>query len=160
ICWLVMLALLGGPRFVYRAIRDHGLRRILQRRGVPAIPVLLVGISDSTHAFIREMARDPEAPYEVVGIVAERAGGVGREVAGAPVRGTVETLPEVVDALERRDERPQRLIVAARGTDGATVRRLLDLSDRLAIPLARLPRMTEFQATDGEGRARIEPVAI
>jgi len=160
ICWLAMLALLGGPRFVYRAIRDHGLRRILQRRSAPAIPVLLVGISDSTHAFIREMARDPEAPYEVVGIVAERAGGVGREVAGVPVRGTVETLAEVVDALERRDERPQRLIVAAQGTDGATVRRLLDFSDRLAIPLARLPRMTEFKATDGEGRARIEPVAI
>jgi len=160
ICWLVMLAFLGGPRFVYRAIRDHGIRRLLQRRSAPAIPVLLVGISDSTHAFIREMARDPEAPYEVVGLIAERAGGVGREVAGVPVRGTIDTLAEVVDALDRRDERPQRLIVAAQGTDGATVRRLLDLSDRLAIPLARLPRMTEFKTTDGDGRARIEPVAI
>jgi O-antigen biosynthesis protein WbqV len=160
ICWLVMLALLGGPRFVYRAIRDHGVRRLLQRRSAPAIPVLLVGISDSTHAFIREMARDSEAPYEVVGLIAERAGGVGREVAGVPVRGTIDTLAEVVEALDRRDERPQRLIVAAQGTDGATVRRLLDLSDRLAIPLARLPRMTEFKTTDGNGRARIEPVAI
>ena len=160
ISWLVMLALLGGPRFVYRAIKDHGLKRLLQRRSAPAIPVLLLGVTDSTHAFIREMARDPEAPYEVVGLIAEGAGGVGREVAGVPVRGTIDTLAAVVDALERRDQRPQRLIVAAQGTDGATVRRLLDLADRLAIPLARLPRMTEFKDTDSDGRARIEPVAI
>src|SRR5579883_1892264 len=32
ICWFVMLALLGGPRFAYRAIKDRGLSNILSPR--------------------------------------------------------------------------------------------------------------------------------
>jgi len=160
ICWFVMLALLGGPRFLYRAIKDRGLRYMLERRRAAGIPVLLIGVSDSSHAFIREMARDPEASYEVVGLIAEGRGRVGGAVASVPVLGSIDDLPEVVATLERRDQRPQRLIIAADRTDGAVVRRLLDLADRLAIPLARLPRLTDFKETRSDGRARIEPVAI
>lgn len=160
ICWFVMLALLGGPRFAYRAIKDRGLRNILARRSAPAIPVLLIGVNDSTHAFIVEMARAPGGPYEVVGLVGQSAGRVGREVAGVKVLGTIEELPRVVEELEARERRPQRLIVAADGTDGATVRRILESADRLAIPLARLPRLTDFKDAPKDGRVLIEPVAV
>jgi FlaA1/EpsC-like NDP-sugar epimerase len=160
ICWFVMLALLGGPRFAYRAIKDGGLANILSRRDGSAVPVLLVGVSDSSHAFIREMARERAAPYEVVGLVAVSARRVGRDVAGVPVLGTMAELPQVVERLERREQRPRRLIIAADGVDGTAVRRLLDIADRLAIPLARLPRLTDFKDAPKDGAARIEPVAI
>ena len=160
ICWFVMLALLGGPRFAYRAIKDGGLANILSRRDGSAVPVLLVGVSDSTHAFIREMARERAAPYEVVGLVAVSARRVGRDVAGVPVLGTMAELPQVIERLERREQRPRRLIIAADGVDGAAVRQLLDIADRLAIPLARLPRLTDFRDAPKDGAARIEPVAI
>src|SRR6266567_1400153 len=160
ICWFVMLALLGGPRFVYRAIKDGGLANILSRRDGTAVPVLLVGVSDSTNAFIREMARDRAAPYEVVGLVAVSARRVGREVAGVPVLGTMAELPQVVERLEQRERRPRRLIVAADGVDGSAVRQLLDVADRLAIPLARLPRLTDFRDAPKDAAGRIEPVAI
>jgi O-antigen biosynthesis protein WbqV len=160
ICWFVMLALLGGPRFLYRAIKDRGLANILARRDGSEVPVLLIGVNDSTHAFIREMARERAAPYEVVGLVAVSSRRVGRDVAGVPVLGTLAELPEVIEQLERRERRPRRLIIAADGVDGATVRQLLDLADRLAIPLARLPRLTDFRIAAKDGAARIEPVAI
>jgi len=160
ICWFVMLALLGGPRFVYRAIKDGGLSNILSRRDGSAVPVLLVGVSDSTSAFIREMARDRAAPYEVVGLVAVSARRVGREVAGVPVLGTMAELPQVVERLERRERRPRRLIIAADSVDGSAVRQLLDVADRLAIPMARLPRLTDFRDAPKDGAGRIEPVAI
>ncbi len=160
ICWFVMLALLGGPRFAYRAIKDRGLSNILSRRDGSAVPVLLVGVSDSTHAFIREMARERAAPYEVVGLVGVNARRVGRDVAGVPVLGTLAELPEVIERLERRDRRPRRLIIASDGVDGASVRRVLDIADRLAIPLARLPRLTDFRDAPKDGVVRIEPVAI
>ncbi len=160
ICWFVMLALLGGPRFAYRAIKDRGLSNILSRRDGSAVPVLLAGVSDSTNAFIREMARDAAAPYEVVGLLAVSARRVGRDVAGVPVVGTLADLAQVVERLERRERRPRRLIIASDSVDGAAVRQLLDAADRLAIPLARLPKLTDFRDAPKDGAARIEPVAI
>ena len=57
------------------------------------------------------------------------------------------TSPQVVERLSRRDDRPQRIIISTRGLDGGAVRRLLDIADELGIPLARLPRLTDFQET-------------
>ena len=103
ICWFVMLALLAGPRFAYRAIKDRGLSNILSRRDGSAVPVLLIGVTDSTHADIRERARERSAPYEVVGLIAASARRVGRDVAGVPVLGTLAELPQVIERLDRRE---------------------------------------------------------
>ena len=61
---------------------------------------------------------------------------------------------QIVADLDRRGRRPQKLVITTQGLAGAEVRRLLDRADALAIPLARLPRLTEFQQT------RTEPAAI
>ncbi len=158
--WLVLMALLGGPRFAYRAYKDRGLGRILERLDHGGIPVLLIGARDGAAMFIREMASDPDRLYRVVGIVADSSARVGRDIAGVAVLGTIGELPEVVAKLDRRGERPQRLIISAQSLDGATVRRLLDMADALTIPLARLPRLTEFKTTMGEEGLAVEPIAI
>jgi len=100
--WLVLVALLGGPRFAYRAYRDGGLTRLLDRGGHGTVPVLLIGAGDGTALFIREMARDPQRPYRVVGVLGIDAAPVGRELGGVPVLGTVDDLPAVVERLDRR----------------------------------------------------------
>jgi len=158
--WLVLMALLGGPRFAYRAYKDRGLGHILERaHRSSSIPVLLIGARDGAAMFIREMASDPARLFRVVGIIADSGSRVGRELAGVPVLGAIDDLPAVVAALGERGERPQRLILSAQSLDGATVRRLLDMAEALTIPLARLPRLTEFKKTGAE-EPTIEPVAI
>lgn len=156
--WFVMLALLGGPRLAFRAIKDRGLRFLRERRR-QGIPVLVIGVGDSADAFIREMGRDPQAPYAIVGLIADKPGRVGRDIAGVPVLGTIDDLPQVIAALDDGGRRPQRLILAAPFMTRTEVQRLLDIADRHAIPLARLPRLTEFQQTSGHG-IEVEPVAI
>lgn len=159
--WLVLVALLGGPRFAYRIFKDRGLGHVLERTGGhAAIPVLLIGAREGAAMFIREMASDPHRLYRVVGIIADSASRVGRDIGGIPVLGTIDELPEVIAKLDRHNERPQRLILSAQTLDGATVRRLLDVAENLTIPLARLPRITEFKTTIGEDTPTIEPVAI
>jgi FlaA1/EpsC-like NDP-sugar epimerase len=162
--WLVLAALLGGPRFGYRLFKDRSFGRFLERGSARtrngAIPVLLIGARDGAAMFIREMASDPARLYRVVGIISDSGSRVGRALAGVPVLGTIDDLDRVVATLDRRGERPQRLILCAQTLEGATVRRLLDMADALTIPLARLPRLTEFKKTLGEDRPAIEPVAI
>jgi FlaA1/EpsC-like NDP-sugar epimerase len=158
--WLVLMALLGGPRFAYRAYKDRGIAHILERNGRRgSIPVLLIGARDGAAMFIREMASDPDRLFRVVGIISDSASRVGREIAGVPVLGVIDELPAVVARLDRRGERPQRLLIAAQSLDGAVVRRLLDMADALTIPLSRLPRLTEFKKTGEDGPA-VEPIAI
>jgi FlaA1/EpsC-like NDP-sugar epimerase len=158
--WLVLMALLGGPRFAYRVYKDGGFDRLLERRGGGGIPVLLIGAREGAAMFIREMASDPDRLYRVVGIVSGTDNRVGRELVGVPVLGTIDELPQVVARLDERGERPQRLIISGQTLEGPTVRRLLEMADDLTIPLARLPRLTDFKTDVGNEVPTIEPVAL
>jgi len=158
--WLLLTALLGGPRFAYRVFKDRGLDHLLEKAGSAPIPVLVIGAREEADLFIRTTARDPARVYRVVGMLADNASRVGRDIGGVPVLGTIDAIRDVVARLDRRGDRPQRLIISARSLDGAVVRNLLDIADELGIPLARLPRLTDFQATREEAPRQIEPVAI
>lgn len=157
--WFVLATLLGGPRFAYRIVKDRGLDHILEKTSRETIPILLIGAGSGAAAFIAEMGRDRNALYRVVGILAVGSTRVGRDISGVHVLGQIEDLPEIVAKLDRRGLKPQRLIIATQETERAAVRRLLDLSEQLAIPLARLPRATDFKETIGTRRT-IEPIAI
>jgi len=158
--WLVLIALLGGPRLGYRLFKDRGLDHMLERsRGRP-VPVLLLGLTDGADTFIREATRDPGAVYRVVGVLAETTSRVGREIYGVPVLGTLDALERVVALLDRRGRRPERLVVTSERLDGAAIRGLLDRADALAIPLARLPRPTELRQNLAATSSAIEPIAL
>ena len=142
--WFVLIALLGGPRLAYRLFKDRGLDHVLERARHRSVPVLLISAKDGADTFIREMIRDPRAVYRVVGVLADTPSRVGREICRVPVLGTIDSLEAVVERLDRRGKRPQKLIITAQNLSGEQVRRLLDRADALAIPLARLPQADRF----------------
>jgi FlaA1/EpsC-like NDP-sugar epimerase len=158
--WLVLIALLGGPRLAYRLFKDRGLDHLLERGRSQHVPVLLISTKDGADTFIRETVRDPNSAYRVVGILSDTPSRVGRQIYGIPVLGTIDALEDVVARLDRRGRRPQKLVITTQSLAGAEVRRLLDRADALAIPLARLPKLTDFRHTTGDGRRMVEPIAI
>ncbi len=166
--WFVLIALLGAPRLAYRLFKDRGLDHILERARHRNVPVLLISTKDGADTFIREMMRDPGAVYRVVGVLADTPSRVGREIYRVPVLGTIDALERVVERLDRRGRRPQKLIITAQNFSGVQVRDLLERADALAIPLARLPRLTDFRRDlDGPERVPgrvpgrvIEPIAL
>lgn len=156
--WFVLMALLGGPRFIYRLIRDGGFR--LQPGTRPRrIPVLLVGSGDRAELFIRAVSRPRDAAYRVIGIVSERAARIGRVIHGIEVLDTVENLSDVVRRLAKKGHRPQRLVLTSESLDGAQVRRLFDEAASLGMTLARVPRLTDFRS-GVEDKVEIRPVAV
>jgi len=158
--WFVLIALLGAPRLAYRLFKDRGLDHILERARHRSVPVLLISTKDGADTFIREMLRDPGAVYRVVGVLADTPSRVGREIYRVPVLGTIDALEDVVERLDRRGRRPQKLIITAQNFSGAQVRALLERADALAIPLARLPRLTDFRRDLGSPERIIEPIAL
>jgi FlaA1/EpsC-like NDP-sugar epimerase len=158
--WFVLIALLGGPRLAYRLFKDRGLDHLLERAKHRNVPVLLISAKDGADTFIREMRRDPRAVYRVVGVLSDTPSRVGREIYRVPILGTIDRLEAVVARLDQRGKRPEKLIITAQNLSGEQVRKLLDRADALAIPLARLPKLTDFRRNLDNPERALEPIAL
>lgn len=156
--WFVLMAMLGGPRFLYRLAKDKHFRLRFKTGDEPRIPVLLVGAGDEAEMFIRAAARSPSARYRPVGLVAESPGRVGRQMHSITVLGTVSEIEQVVAELNA-DDRPQRLVLTKDTIKGAEVRELLDIAQRLGMTVARMPRVDDLKSGDDE-EVRVRPIAI
>ena len=158
--WFVLVILLSAPRMFYRVIKDHGLRHVLEHAKAGRVPVLVVGVDDSAELFVREMARDPSAGYEVLGLVDTKGDSDGREIRGVPVLGRLEELPRLLSEVARREQAPQRLILTHR-LAREEMGELLDLADARGMTIARLPRLTDFHRGETGGEAlEVRPIAI
>ncbi|MBP2299610.1 polysaccharide biosynthesis protein [Azospirillum picis] len=163
ILWLVQMLLLGGPRFAYRFMKDRRFSWAEAVEGVPRIPVLLLGVGDAAELFIRSLDQPGQSAYRVVGLLDEKGRRVGHAVRGVPVLGGPDDLEQVVSTLERKGERPQRLIVTKPTGEikGPDLRTLLDRAEALGLVLSRLPSLTEFKSALGEGKGiDVRPIAL
>ena len=163
--WLVLVMLLAAPRAAFRLFRHNRAARRLRDRAGERIPVLLVGTDSLAELFIRAMTSDPQASYQVVGLLSTRADKVGRVIHGLTIYGGLEDLDAVTARLHRRGLRPHRLILADDGgrIDTPTLRRLFDQASRLGMSLARLPNLTEFKSAhpdNADGRLDPRPIAL
>src|SRR5688572_6619481 len=158
--WLVLVALLTGPRVAYRILRDRRLDYVLKRDRGRSIPVLLYGAGDEAELFLRALTRQPTTPYEAVGIVARKDTRVGRRIHGVDVLGTDEEMAEVTARLERRGRKPRRLIITVPDIDGDKLRALFERADAVGMTVARVPRATDFREGAGVGDIELRPIAI
>ena len=67
--------------------------------------ILLIGAREGADLFIRAIGRDQRRPYRIVGILADGAARVGRDIGGIPVLGTFDDIGKVVADLTERDTR-------------------------------------------------------
>jgi O-antigen biosynthesis protein WbqV len=158
--WLVLAALLTGPRIAYRILRDRRMDYVLKRDRGRTIPVLLHGAGDEADLFLRALARQPTTPYEAVGIVARKDTRVGRRIHGVDVLGTEEELAQVVARLEKHGRKPRRLIVTIPDIDGDKLAALFERADALGMTVARVPRATDFREGTGGDNIELRPIAI
>jgi O-antigen biosynthesis protein WbqV len=157
--WCLLIVGLGGSRFAYRVLRDHGL--LSQAGGASALPVLLVGAGDAAEQFIRASRADPHMPYRVIGVLDDARELRGRHIHGTAVLGGLGDLPAVVARLHERGTRVQRLILADPALlDGAAKRRLFEQAGELGLAVARLPRLAELQDAAEDGPIRPRPVSL
>lgn len=157
--WLVLLALLGGPRFLYRAVKDRTLRLPEHTYGRrPAIPVLLIGATNRAELFLRELRMEREAAYQAVAILDSRAKRIGHSIHGVPIYDMSAGIEPIVARFERRGRKPQRIILAGE-YKAADIRHFLRIADQLGMTLGQLPSMSEFKEGMHEG-SHIRPIAI
>lgn len=91
---LILLLMMGAGRFFYRAWRD-GLLSIWNN--TERTNVLVIGAGQEGASLARELASRPE--WRVVGFVDDDVSRKGKRLAGLPILGSVEELPELAESL-------------------------------------------------------------
>ncbi|WP_417782902.1 polysaccharide biosynthesis protein [Terasakiella pusilla] len=144
--WFVLMALLGGPRFLYRMIKDRRVNLSHITSNTQSIPSLLVGAGDGAELFLRAVSRNPHIHYTPIGLVAEQKSRTGLDIHGVRVLGLIDDLEGIIRTLDKAGDKPQRLILTKDDWPGEKVRELYDIADKLGIPLARLPKLTDLKS--------------
>ncbi|SCA56208.1 Predicted nucleoside-diphosphate sugar epimerase [Candidatus Terasakiella magnetica] len=157
--WFVLMALLGGPRFIYRLLKDKRFNVADASTTSKSIPSLLIGAGDGAELFLRAIERNPSIPYKPVGLVAEKKSRLGLDIHGVSVLGMVDNLSDVLEKLAKVHKKPQRLILTKEDWPGEKVRELYDLSEKYGIPLSRLPKLTDLKS-GAEEKIEVRPIDV
>ncbi len=154
---MLLAAMLGGPRLLYRAWREKSASGV--RGNANAVPVLLVGYKQNAEQFVRDLQRTPEALYRVVGLVDDDRASHGRMLHGVQILGGIADMERIIRRLEEDGHKPGRVILSEDYLEAEKVNALLEICERLGLRLSRLPRLTDFHE-GGSARAPLRPVAI
>ncbi|MBT5430144.1 MAG: polysaccharide biosynthesis protein [Rhodospirillaceae bacterium] len=158
--WFVLMALLGGPRFLYRLFKDQNIELRYENNAHKRIPILLVGAGDSADLFIRDLARG-DSNYRVCGIISGTNARVGRNIQGVEILGTTDEIPIIFNDLTRLGQKPQRLVITSERVEKHDLEALLTVADSLGMTLARLPSLTDFKkGLTGSNEINIKPIDV
>ncbi len=119
----------------------RGLWGALRARGWDRSRMLIVGTGEAAEAVIRRIQSAPWFGYEVIGVVALHSDGV-TQVAGVPVIGTAEDLPDLVYARD-----VDEVLIAVPEAPHSEVLRLISLCERSNLSIKIYPDIFQLIAT-------------
>jgi len=131
---LLLLILMGGSRFVYRAWKDQRVAGLL----VETRPVLVLGAGSAADLLLRELAR-PDSKYRVAGLLDDDHGKHGRLIQDVAVLGAT---GEVGDWARRMGVAD--IILAIPSLDHAERKALLERCAHLGLNLLTIPSMDDI----------------
>ena len=144
----VLTVLLGAPRLIFRAWKDH---RLLQP-GEGAERVLILGAGQAGEALVRDLRR--LGRYDPIGFLDDAAQLRGTRLQGLPVLGRVGDVGRIA-----RETGAQLLVIAMPSVDAQVMRRVIGLCEDSHVPFRTVPKLSDIL----EGRSlpgQLKEVAI
>jgi len=150
--WLLAMLGVGGLRLTLRAgsTLHSGLRA--ERRAMQRL--LIVGAGDHAEALAREVGRQPDLNYRLIGFLDDDPAKHGMVIHGAPVLGPVERIADVVAR-----QRVEQVIIAVPSASGPEIRRMIALCESLPVRLQITPGFKALMGRDTEGEPVVRDVA-
>jgi FlaA1/EpsC-like NDP-sugar epimerase len=131
---ILLILLMGGSRFIYRAWKDHQIYGTTLRQGNP---VLVLGAGEAAVTLVKELARSSQ--WQVLGLLDDDVRLTGREVFGVKVRGAIHDL----EVISRRYG-IQHVIVAMPAVHHLKRRQAIDLANRLGLEVLTVPALDDM----------------
>lgn len=154
--WFVLVAMLAGPRLLFRYVSEGSLSLDWKQEGMTRIPVLIIGINKQAEHFLRQMENAKDADYRVVGIIAEDKEQDGRKIRGVRIYSNRAVLEKILTKLTHKGDRPQKLLIADNALDHDALLKIMDLATAEGMTVSRLPRITDLRKTDANKPSKFE----
>jgi len=144
----VLTVLLGAPRLIFRAWKDHSLQQAVEG----AERVLILGAGQAGEALVRDLRR--LGRYDPIGFLDDAASLRGTRLQGLPVLGRIAEVARIA-----KETGAQLLVIAMPSVDATVMRRVIELCEESHLPFRTVPRLTDVL----EGRSlpgQLKEVAI
>jgi len=131
---LLLILMMGGSRFVYRAWKEHQLYGITLKQGNP---VIVLGAGEAAVALVKDLARSPQ--WQVVGLLDDDSSMLGREIFGVKVKGKINDLAVISKRLN-----VVHVIVAMPSAHHQKRRQAIELANQLGLEVLTVPAIDDL----------------
>ncbi len=132
---LLLILLLGGPRLIYRWLKDHHIYLSRGKR------VLIVGAGKAGEMLARDILRNRGNTYRPIAFVDDNPRRLGREIQGLRMVGDFEAIPELTRKLEI-----DLILLATPSATSAEMRRVVELCEQSGVPFRSVPQLQDLMA--------------
>jgi FlaA1/EpsC-like NDP-sugar epimerase len=130
---VVLAALLGMPRLLYRVWKDHGLTKTDNA----ALRVLILGAGRAGEALVRDLRR--AGAYQPVGFLDDAAKLRGSRLQGLPVLGRIDEVARIAPETAAR-----LLVIAMPSLDATAMQRIVAACEGTGLPFRTVPRLDDL----------------
>ena len=141
---ILLIVMMGGSRFAYRAWREHQDFGALVQQGEP---VIVLGAGDAAISLLKELARSTQ--WRVVGMLDDDKHLIGREMLGVKVLGNLESLPRFAEKFAL-----QHVIMAMPSANHADRKKAVTLVNSLGLVALTVPAIDDLMS----GKVRISQI--
>lgn len=133
---ILLILMMGGSRFAYRAWKDHQLYGMTLKQGTP---VMVLGAGEAAVALVKDLARSTQ--WRVVGLVDDDISMHGREVFGVKVLGAINHLEKICGRLG-----VDYVIVAMPSAHHQKRRQAIELANQLGLEVLTVPAIDDLMS--------------
>lgn len=133
---ILLVMMMGGSRFVYRAWKDHQLYGLTLRQGNP---VIILGAGEAAVALVKDLALS--AQWRVVGLVDDDVSMHGREIFGVKILGAINQLEIISNRLS-----VTYVIVAMPSAHHQKRKQAIDLATQLNLEVMTVPAIDDLMS--------------
>ncbi len=157
--WILLIVATSTPRMLYKMYREASINNLFHKSTYLPNPALIIGVSRSIELFISELKRMPHPPYKPVGILDTKQN-VGRLLAGVAIIDEIKNFKKQIEILTDKNQRPIRILVGSEASLAGMLQEIIGVCQELAIPISRLPKLTELSHNINGASHALQPIAV
>jgi FlaA1/EpsC-like NDP-sugar epimerase len=133
---ILLILMMGGSRFTYRAWKDYQLYGSTLKQGTP---VVVLGAGEAAIALVKDLARSSQ--WQVIGLLDDDKRLTGREVFGVKVKGVINDLGAIAKRFTI-----EHVIVAMPAVHHLKRRQAIDLANALGLEVFTVPAIEDMMS--------------
>lgn len=151
IFWILSVAFLGGTRFLYRVVGERHSGKTCDKK---KNRLLIIGAGDAAALLIKEIKKNTNLNYEIIGLIDDNEEKVGKAINGVTVIGSRKDILNISEEKEIEE-----IILAIPSVEVTTKREIINICKNTKAKLKTLPGI--YEIIDGKvSISKIRDVSI